>query len=160
MQQGIGEFTPDALERAGIDRTVVDLANAFLGVMDEMREHLERVASAHDLNAPTALTLRMLDEPLAQRDIAEAIECDPSYVTAIVDRLEAVDAVERHPDPDDRRVKLVALTEHGRALREVVGIDLLSGLRFPQRLTLEERRQLLDLLTRALGPVAAADPAA
>ena len=156
MQQGIGEFSAAALDRAGVDRTVVDLTNAFLGVMEAMREHLERVASAHDLNAPTALTLRMLDEPMAQRDIAEATDCDPSYVTAIVDRLEAVDAVERQPDPDDRRVKRVVLTDHGRRLREDVGVDLLSGVLFAQALTRDEREQLLDLLARALGPVAVA----
>ena len=153
VQHGIGEFSPAALERAGVDRTVVDLTNAFLGVMEGMGEHLEQVAAAHGLNAPTALTLRMLDEPMAQRDIAEATDCDPSYVTAMVDRLEAVDAVERQPDPDDRRVKRVVLTEHGRVLREDVGVDLLSGVLFAQALTREEREQLLDLLTRVLGPV-------
>ncbi len=55
-------------------------------------------------------------------------------------------------------MKRVALTEHGRTLREQVGVDLLSGLRFAQALSLDAREQLLDLLTRALGPAAIPDP--
>lgn len=150
MEHGIGQFTPGALERAGVDQTVVDLSNAFLAVMDRMRQLVEQVAAEHDLNIPTALTLRMLDEPLAQREIAEASDCDPSYVTAMVDRLESLGAVERQPDPDDRRVKRVVLTDHGRQLREQVGIDLLSGVVFKRSLDADERAQLLELLTRAL----------
>lgn len=152
MQHGIGGFTPEALERAGLDHTVVELTDAFLAVMDHMREHLERVATEHELNAPTALALRMLADPMAQREIAEASGCDPSYVTAIVDRLESVGAAERQADPDDRRVKRVVLTERGRQLREQVGIDLLSGVAFGQSLSPPEREQLLDLLQRALTP--------
>lgn len=152
MQHGIGEFSPEALDRAGVDETVVRLTNAFLAVMDHMREHLERVAADHDLNAVSVLTLRMIDAPMAQREIAEATDCDPSYVTALVDRLESLGAVERQPDPDDRRVKRVALTERGVALREEVGIALLAGVVFAQALDDGERRDLLGLLTKALAP--------
>lgn len=155
MQHGIGEFSPEALERVGGDGTVVELADALLAVMDHMRELVERVAAEHDLNAPTALALRMLDGPMAQREIAEASGCDPSYVTAIVDRLESVGAAERRSDPADRRVKRIVLTERGRRLREQVGIDLLSGVALGRSLSRAEREQLLALLGRVLAPSAA-----
>lgn len=49
--------------------------------------------------------------------LAEAMHCHGSNVTGMVDRLEARGLVIRVPSPNDRRVKLVALTPEGRALR-------------------------------------------
>jgi DNA-binding MarR family transcriptional regulator len=50
-------------------------------------------------------------------EIADMLQCDASNVTGIVDRLEARGAVERRPDPSDRRIKALVLTRSGRALR-------------------------------------------
>ena len=52
--------------------------------------------------------------------LAGPLMCDNSNVTGIVDRLEALGLVERRPAERDRRVKAVALTEQGIALRGVV----------------------------------------
>src|SRR5215212_2103310 len=62
-----------------------------------------------------AKALRRLDpdSPIAMSRLAEALECDNSNVTQIVDRLEADGLVERRPAPHDRRVKALALTDRG-----------------------------------------------
>ena len=52
-----------------------------------------------------------------REDMAETLAFDASYVTGIVDRLEARGLVERLPNPDDRRMKLVRLTPEGETMR-------------------------------------------
>ena len=49
-------------------------------------------------------------------DMARGIGCDPSYITALVDDLDERGLASREPAPDDRRVKIIVLTEAGRSL--------------------------------------------
>ena len=51
------------------------------------------------------------------RALAEAWDCDPSYTTWIVDRLERLGLAARRPAPQDRRVKLIVLTKKGDQIR-------------------------------------------
>jgi DNA-binding MarR family transcriptional regulator len=49
-------------------------------------------------------------------DLADHLDCDPSNVTGIADRLEGLGLVTRGPGAD-RRVKQLSLTDRGSALR-------------------------------------------
>ena len=84
----------------------------------------DTAARIHELGlAPRhANALRRLepDSPVAMSRLAEALQCDNSNVTQIVDRLEAAGLVERRPAARDRRVKELALTDRGREVREEV----------------------------------------
>ena len=51
-------------------------------------------------------------------ELANAMHCDNSNITGIVDRLEEKGLVERRPADHDRRVKLIAPTPEGASLRE------------------------------------------
>jgi DNA-binding MarR family transcriptional regulator len=96
-----------------------------------------------------ALRLLEPDRPLAMSELAEALYCHASNVTGIVDRLEARGLVERRPGRD-RRVKTLALTEAGAAVRERV-VELMSAP--PPEiagLSAADQRALRDILTRAL----------
>jgi DNA-binding MarR family transcriptional regulator len=53
----------------------------------------------------------------SMRSLADEWQCDPSNATWIVDRLEALGLAERRAVPNDRRVKLVALTSKGARTR-------------------------------------------
>src|SRR5215469_8774168 len=75
------------------------------------------IAQESGLRPATLGALRVLDEPRAMSEIAAYLRCDNSNVTGIVDGLEARGLAERTPSPDDRRVKLIALTGEGRRLR-------------------------------------------
>jgi DNA-binding MarR family transcriptional regulator len=66
--------------------------------------------------------------------LADRLGVDPSWVTGLVDRLQARGDVDRRPSADDRRVKIVELTEAGRATREAL-----------LRLTYDPPRELLEL---------------
>jgi DNA-binding MarR family transcriptional regulator len=94
--------------------------------------------------------------PVSQRAISDHLGLDASDVVGVLDILEKAGMVERGRDPDDRRRHAVVLTEAGEQasrrlaeLRAEVEARVLAGLR-P-----DERRQLADLLDRALNAPAA-----
>ncbi|TFW34670.1 MarR family winged helix-turn-helix transcriptional regulator [Massilia horti] len=65
------------------------------------------------------LTIAMIAKSkvdLSQRALADLLAVEGPSVVAMVDRLEQAGLVTRAPDPGDRRVKLVLLTDAGRAL--------------------------------------------
>jgi DNA-binding MarR family transcriptional regulator len=55
---------------------------------------------------------RMPPGPMSQ--LVSRMAVDPGWVTDVIDRLEERGDVVRRPSPDDRRVKIVELTEAGR----------------------------------------------
>jgi DNA-binding MarR family transcriptional regulator len=54
------------------------------------------------------------DTPLAMRDAAETLGCDPSNVTVLAEQLESQGLVERVPDLADRRRRILCLTSRGK----------------------------------------------
>jgi DNA-binding MarR family transcriptional regulator len=56
----------------------------------------------------------LLDGPAGMTALSRRLHLDKSSVTGLVDRVARLGMVERQPDPADRRVSLVALTEEGR----------------------------------------------
>jgi len=62
----------------------------------------------------THALMTLSDGPARMGSMADAMVCDASYITSIVDRLEELGLAERQPSTTDRRVKEVALTEAGR----------------------------------------------
>ncbi|AMW09027.1 MarR family transcriptional regulator [Streptomyces qaidamensis] len=65
-------------------------------------------------------TLAHWESPPRMADLAERLEVVPRAVTTLVDGLEASGKVRRVPDPTNRRVIRIELTDDGRgALREL-----------------------------------------
>jgi DNA-binding MarR family transcriptional regulator len=79
------------------------------------RRFAERLA-AIDLQPPLFRVLNVVDaaEGHSQHAIGEAIQAPASRMVAIVDELERRGLVERRPDPGDRRVHALYLTDGGR----------------------------------------------
>ncbi|CAL9384570.1 hypothetical protein SUDANB176_01129 [Streptomyces sp. enrichment culture] len=95
-------------------------------------------------------TLAHYGSPPRMADLAERLEVVPRAVTTLVDGLEASGKVRRVPDPANRRVIRIELTEDGRAaLRELraarraAAEEILAPLADGQREVLGE---LLDTL--------------
>jgi DNA-binding MarR family transcriptional regulator len=83
-------------------------------------------------------------------------------MTNRLDRLEEMGLVERLPDPNDRRGRLVALTERGRQLVDAAVVDHLANEeRLLSALDPGERAQLANLLRKLLSsaPFRDLDPA-
>jgi len=84
-------------------------------------------------------------------------------MTNRLDRLEASGLVERQPDPNDRRGRLVVLTDRGRDLVDTAVADHLDNeQRLLVALDAGEREQLAGLLRKLLlsPPFRELDPAA
>jgi MarR family transcriptional regulator for hemolysin len=63
------------------------------------------------------------ERPLSQRALAGLLGVEGPSVVAMVDRLEQAGLVLRAPCPTDRRVKLLQLTDSGRALYAKVRVE-------------------------------------
>ncbi|MEU6877190.1 MarR family transcriptional regulator [Streptomyces sp. NPDC046712] len=134
------------------DPLTLEVVELIGTVVARYHQEYEQAAAEHTLTGAQARVLGLLSlEPVPMRKIAQKLQCEPSNVTGIVDRLESRGLVERRPDPADRRVKLAAPTPEGldtaRRLR-----DSLDFAREPLgQLTDVERSLLRDLLKRMLG---------
>src|SRR5215470_8291221 len=73
-----------------------------------------------DLTPAQGHALRVLDpdRPVPMSTLAEALLCDASNVTGIVDKLESRGLIARQGADHDRRVKQLAVTERGRRIRD------------------------------------------
>jgi DNA-binding MarR family transcriptional regulator len=63
-------------------------------------------------------------QPKPMSALADALHCDASNITWLVDRLEERGYVERRADPTDRRVRTVGLTAAGERARERIRAKL------------------------------------
>lgn len=107
------------------------------------------IAQESGLRPATLGALRVLDEPRTMSEVATYLHCDNSNVTGIVDGLEARELAERTPSPDDRRVKLIALTVEGRRLRARLMREARKPPAWLEQLSATDQRTLRDLLKRA-----------
>ncbi|WP_083406079.1 MarR family winged helix-turn-helix transcriptional regulator [Mycolicibacterium rutilum] len=87
------------------------------------------VLQAHGLSMWGYTVLTALDDsPMrTQAALAEAIGADKTRIIATLDELQAAGHIERRPDPDDRRVRLLAITEAGRDLKDSVQAEIQRG---------------------------------
>ncbi|MFH8466975.1 MarR family winged helix-turn-helix transcriptional regulator [Streptomyces sp. NPDC017991] len=92
-------------------------------------------------------TLAHYGSPPRMADLAERLEVVPRAVTTLVDGLEASGKVRRVPDPTNRRVIRIELTEDGvRVLRELHGARREAAEDILEPLTDEQRAVLGGLL--------------
>ncbi|MEY9989491.1 DNA-binding MarR family transcriptional regulator [Streptomyces sp. V4I8] len=92
-------------------------------------------------------TLAHYGSPPRMADLAERLEVVPRAVTTLVDGLEASGKVRRVPDPTNRRVIRIELTDDGRgALRELHGARRSAAEEILAPLTDEQRSVLGELL--------------
>jgi MarR family transcriptional regulator, organic hydroperoxide resistance regulator len=120
----------------------------------QFREHLDATIAAFGLSLPQARALQMLEpgNPVPMRNLAASLRCDASNITGIVDRLEARGLVERRSDPGDRRVKALAVTAKGTAIRAKLVERLYQAPPAISGLSPGEQRTLLELLQRLVSP--------
>ena len=86
-------------------------------------------------------------EETAINKVADALDIRPNVATGIVQRLVERGLIERREDANDRRIRLLTVTDRGVALiNELTGIILAKERQFLDRLTDEQLQQLRDLL--------------
>lgn len=143
-------MNPMAISRT--DPLTLEVVELIGAVVARYHQEYEQAASEHSLTGAQARVLGLLSlEPVPMRKIAQKLQCEPSNVTGIVDRLESRGLVERRPDPADRRVKLAAPTPEGLDTARRLGESLDFAREPLGQLTDVERTLLRDLLKRMLG---------
>jgi DNA-binding MarR family transcriptional regulator len=109
------------------------------------------ILAAHDVSMWGYVVLDALDRsPVrTQAALAEAIGADKTRIIPTLDDLQRRGYIERSPDPEDRRVRLLEITPAGRGVKNAVQSDVQRGEeRWLAELTSEERSVFLRALER------------
>jgi DNA-binding MarR family transcriptional regulator len=98
-----------------------DLAILVVGaarvVADRLNEAVED-AGIDDMRTPFGFVIRALaDRDRTLTEVADLLGVSKQAAIKVVDEMEARGFLERHPDRDDRRVKVLRLTDKGRKVR-------------------------------------------
>jgi len=95
------------------------------------------------------LALNQHDGPMTMGDLSRALNVPLSSATRIVDFMVKNNFVERLPDPDDRRVVRVALTETGSLMHRAMNSAIQRRVeRMLRPFTPDERETLITLLRK------------
>ncbi|HYO02743.1 MAG TPA: MarR family transcriptional regulator [Mycobacterium sp.] len=128
-----------------------DLAAMLAPLVRELMTAEQPILDAHGLTMWGYVVLSALDRSSmrTQAALAEAIGADKTRIIRTLDELQDSGHIERQPDPDDRRVRLLAITDSGRAVKDAVQADIQRGEeRWLGELGADERRVFLDVLRR------------
>ncbi|OBA75654.1 MarR family transcriptional regulator [Mycobacterium sp. 1554424.7] len=126
-----------------------DLAAMMAPLVRELMAAEAPVLEAHGLSMWGYIVLSALDRsPVrSQAALADAIGADKTRIIPTLDDLQDRGYIERRPDPDDRRVRLLALTEAGRAAKDAAQEDIQRGEeRWLGKLSADDRRVFLRVL--------------
>jgi DNA-binding MarR family transcriptional regulator len=124
------------------------------------KQRLAAMAQEFELAPQQMIAVRMLGGgPRKMSDLAQALFCDNSNVTGIVDRLEERGLVRREAAEGDRRVKLLVLTEEGERLRVEITKRMAEPPPAIASLSEKDQRALRDILERALADYSEDDAA-
>ncbi len=124
---------------------------AIIATARELRSAFDERLTVLGLNLSQASLLAYVTDfgSSTQTELAEMVGLGRASTGTMIDHLERRGLLERRPDPDDRRVWLVAATPDGERLVEDF-YDLDRGLRveFRRGISRQDRHQLAELLDR------------
>jgi DNA-binding MarR family transcriptional regulator len=106
-----------------------DLAAMLAPLIREMIAAEVPVLQAHEVSMWGYTVLLALDRSAirTQAALAEAIGADKTRIIATLDELQRDGLIERVADPDDRRARLLAITEAGRERKDAVQEAIQAG---------------------------------
>ena len=127
-----------------VESTLMATANAIRAAYDSRLAPL-------GLNLSLASLLAYIRDsgPVTQTRAAEHLDQGRAVTGTQVDKLQALGLVERLPDPDDRRVWLVAVTEPGRQVAtRIDDVDAVLRAELRAGISRSDRQSLAGLLVR------------
>jgi DNA-binding MarR family transcriptional regulator len=138
-----------------IDDELADTWHRLMGLFFSRRDSLFAELAALKLTPPHGHALMSLlhGGPTRMRDMAEAMACDASYITAVADRLEELGLAVRRNAPDDRRARELVLTAKGERVAQRLArvfVEPPDGLR---HLSAADRRSLARVVRKLGEPV-------
>ena len=145
------------LTRSEEDLLDLEILDSVAGLFAQLVAEGEALAKSFGIPVFVIKALHMLDNPLAMKDLGLRMRCDPSFITSIADTLEKHGLAAREPDPADRRVKRLVLTEAGAELKARIEDEVLSRSPWRRCLSQEQRLSLLALVQTMSPPLSATD---
>jgi DNA-binding MarR family transcriptional regulator len=143
----------DSAHTTGPPTTILSLLDAAAdSVLDEFRRELEGAGYA-DIRPTHGCVFRFVrDRGMRLTELAQLAGMTKQSVGELVDDLVDLGYVERIPDPEDRRAKLICLTDRGVEAQRV-GFGLLAEIedRWAERFGAGRVKQLRKLLEEAVG---------
>jgi DNA-binding MarR family transcriptional regulator len=105
----------------------------------------------YDLLVLLALNLDAETQALPVSELSNLLQITPAGVTHLLNPLEELGCIQRLPDPNDRRVVLIALTEKGRSIAEGLISTVQSKLiRLVNHLGEEDSQTLVRLMSKMI----------
>lgn len=143
LENGAATAAPDRAPRS------VGFLLSQLGYSASQRFH--ETLKPLGLHPREFLLLRFIsaEEGRSQQALASMLAVPPSRMVALVDHLEELALLERRPDPHDRRVRALHLTDRGRKLlKRAIEVAIAHEQALCSGLSEDEREQLIDLLQK------------
>lgn len=107
---------PDPM--GAFDQTLIQLTATLTHASRAYKSMADKVASQYSLSQATALPVLILgrlgQDGVRPGVLADALGLEPSSLVRVVDLLIENGLIERHDDPQDRRAKLLQLTQDGK----------------------------------------------
>lgn len=135
-----------------LDRELFDAMSGFLG---QLLRHGDKLAEEFGVPIFCLKALHRLGTSVTMKELGQQLHCDPSFVTMIADTLEKRGLARREPNPADRRLKNLVLTDRGLELKRKVERALVGEMPWSGALGRDEREQLLRLIRKMAGAAAA-----
>ncbi len=145
--------------------TTIGLAEAAIGSTDHesippfdllmllknLQSNIALVAEEHGLTLMQLYTMHAIaEEHRTMGKMAQAIRCDASNVTGIIDKLVTMGMATRQEDPADRRIKTVQLTSEGSGLLQKI-INVMPARLGYSSLSSQEISELRRILLKLIG---------
>ena len=129
-----------------------DVWPLFIQFVLSLKSWWTTVCAELDITPMQGHALRALDpdRPIAMSLLAESLACEPSNVTGIVDKLESRGFIARQSVGHDRRVKMLVLTEEGKATRTLLRQRMETTPEAVAALPATTRKQLATILRDVL----------
>ena len=130
-------------------REASQTAEILYELMQVHKRAFHALAKEHGLSPQQMATVWSLEPEtgMPMSTLAELLVCDASNVTGIVDKLEARGFAKRG-QAEDRRVKVLTLTDEGVALQRMMRERLLQPPQWLLSLSREDQHQLFEILKR------------
>lgn len=126
-----------------------DLGASFARLTRAMIDAEEPILRSHGIEMWDYVVLAALERATApsQSELATAVHRDKTRLIPILDRLESKQLLTRTPDPADRRNRVIALTDEGRAVLTACRGDIREmEARFLEAVPADKRRTFVEVL--------------
>jgi DNA-binding MarR family transcriptional regulator len=107
---GVSDISSISWLLADASRLIRKLADRRLGTIGVTRAQWQALANLRRMG------------PMTQAALAEMMEVETATIARLTDRLEAAGLIERRHEVQDRRVKVVTMTDKSKALMDEMGV--------------------------------------